>query len=234
MVFHTATQVHPLRDSIIFDSGASGHICNDLSIMTDNRDAPLNDILSTASGNLQITKDGTMTIRNTIHGQSKVLHLPNAAYVPDSAVSLASMQKLKNYGVRWDQDNDTLTFKGDTICQLEQYYGVYTLYNKAITTPSPSVFASFRDEPKTTEITTSTLHRRLGHAGTQALEHIPTDHGVIVKNSGPATEECETSGLSKMHQVLSKRPAHKATKPFKRLHFDLIILDSLTFSEAAP
>ena len=89
VVFHIATQVHPLRDLIIYDSGASGHIYNNLSIITDIRDAPLNDTLSTASGNLQITKYGTMTLRNIIYNQSKILHLPNAAYVPDSAVSLA-------------------------------------------------------------------------------------------------------------------------------------------------
>ena len=225
VVFHTATQVHPLQDLIIYNSGASGYICNNLSMMTDIRDAPLNDTLSTASGNLQITKYSTITLQNTIHNQSKVLHLPNAAYIPDSAVSLASVQKLKNFGVRWNQDNNTLTFNGNTICQLEQHYGVYTLYYKAMTMPLPSVFASFRDNPKTTETTTSTLHRRLGHAGPQALKHIPTNHGVTIKESGPATEKCETYGLSKMHQLLSKRPAHRATRPFERLHFDLIIPD---------
>ena len=94
-----------------------------------------------------------------------------------------------------------------------------------MTIPSPSVFASFRDEPKTTETTTLTLHQWLGHAGPQALEHIPTDYNVTIKESGPATEKYETCGLSKMHQVLSKRPAHKATRPFERLHFNLIIPD---------
>ena len=103
VVAAVAEQVHPLQDSVIYDTGASDHICNDLSIMTNIRDAPPNGKLSTASGNLAITKYGTMTVRTTVNGQPKVLHLPNASYVPGSAVNLASVQKLKNFGVKWNR-----------------------------------------------------------------------------------------------------------------------------------
>ena len=133
--------------------------------MTDIRDAPLNNTLSTASGNLQITKYSTITLQNTIYGQSKVLHLPNIAYILDSAVNLASVQKLKNFSIRWNQDNNTLTFNGNTIYQLEQHYSVYTLYYKAITISLLFIFVSFREKPKIIKTTTSTLHQQLEHAG---------------------------------------------------------------------
>ena len=223
VVFHTATQIYFLRDLIIYNSDASGYICNNLSIITNIRDAPLNNILFTALDNLQITKYGTITLWNTIYSQFKVLHLLNAAYVPNSAVSLALVQKLKNFSVRWNQNNDILTFNGNDICLLKQHYNVYTLNYKAVTTPLLSVFMSFRDKPKTTKTTTLTLHRRLKHAEPQALKQIPINYGVTVKESGPATEKYKICGLLKIHQVLLKRPAHKATRLFERLYFNFVI-----------
>jgi len=38
----------------------------------------------------------------------------------------------------------------------------------------------------------------------------------------PATHECETCAVSKAHQIISRRPARRAEKPFKCVHFNLI------------
>ena len=195
--------------------------------MKDLRDPPYAASLSTASGTLPILKYETMTVQSSIQGQTKLLELPNTAYVPDSVVSLASVHQLKTFRVRWNQDNNLLTFRGNNICQLEQHFGVYTLKFKLATEPSslPTAFIASRSEPKTTKASIDILHRRLGHAGPRALERLSSDHGVIFKNNrGPATTECETCGISKMHKIILTRPSQRATRPFKRLHFDLVIL----------
>jgi transposase InsO family protein len=78
-------------------------------------------------------------------------------------------------------------------------------------------------------------HRRLGHAGPKAIQKLtaavlPDAHGDAhgdahrdVKLLGPAIHECEQCAISKITQRISRMsPTRPATRPFERLHFDMI------------
>ena len=210
---------HPLYDSIIYDSGASDHVCNKRSRFIVYEPSVDNSCLSTASGSLPIAGYGTIEITAQIGTESRTLHIPKTAYVPDCVTTLISASKLVQFGVRWNQDNDTLIYNGDVVCQLQRLFGVYVMEYNAI--PEPSVFATRADQPKTTTATAEIFHRRLAHAGPDVIAHLPGEH-ITVTGQGPSTTDCHTCGLAKTHQLISKRPSQRASRPLERIHFDLL------------
>ena len=66
----------------------------------------------------------------------------------------------------------------------------------------------------------------MGHCRPAVIEKLRDIPDVVVKEgAAPLTVECETCAVSKMHKLVNRMPANRATKPFQILHFDLIILD---------
>ena len=210
---------HPLYDSIIYDSGASDHVCNKRSRFVTYEPSVDNSCLSTASGSLPIAGYGTIEITAQIGTENRTLHIPKTAYVPDCVTTLISASKLVQFGVRWNQDNDTLVYNGDVVCQLQRLFGVYVMEYNAV--PEPSVFTARANQPKTTTATAETFHRRLAHAGPDVIAHLPGEH-ITVTGQGPSTTDCHTCGLAKAHQLISKRPSQRAFRPLERIHFDLL------------
>jgi len=56
------------------------------------------------------------------------------------------------------------------------------------------------------------------------IQHLADERSEIsvTNGNGPATNECETCTMSKAHQIILRRPAQRAEKPFECVHFDLI------------
>lgn len=104
-----------------------------------------------------------------------------------------------------------------------------TLSSMATTRRTPTE-ASFATQSKPVKHSSKPLlnqaeghiwHQRLGHAGKDAIEQLPQSvTGTILK--GPTTVECESCGVSKAHEVISRRPPTRSTVPFYRIHLDLI------------
>src|SRR5437868_5102171 len=90
--------------------------------------------------------------------------------------------------------------------------------------PQTSAFVMKSSKPRTTTASPQLWHYRLGHCRPKVIEHLAKERdGISVTDGqGPATHECKTCAISKAHQIISRRPAQRATKPFERVHFDLI------------
>ena len=70
-------------------------------------------------------------------------------------------------------------------------------------------------------------HRRLGHVSMDAIEHLPDAlSGVQVVRSQTlpksSTSPCEGCAVANLQHQISRRPAQRASRPFERVHFDLI------------
>jgi hypothetical protein len=67
-----------------------------------------------------------------------------------------------------------------------------------------------------------------GHAGRQAIEHLPGSVDgleLVDGNPAPKWKDCETCIQTKLTQLVSQRPPREpATRPFQRISIDLIQL----------
>ena len=64
----------------------------------------------------------------------------------------------------------------------------------------------------------------MGHPGTDVVEKLPTSVSGVKLAKGPTAIKCEVCAISKAHQIISRRPTSIATKPFERVHFDLVYM----------
>ena len=78
------------------DTGASRHVCNDLSMMGDVRTRETPILLRQLVGDIKVYTTGT--VRRDCHdgsGGSRTVSLLNTCYIPDAKVNLFSLQKLR-------------------------------------------------------------------------------------------------------------------------------------------
>ncbi|KAI0612592.1 rve domain-containing protein [Pyrenophora tritici-repentis] len=81
---------------------------------------------------------------------------------------------------------------------------------------------------KPLQLTPNEAHVMWGHAGRQAIEHLPGSVDGLELMDGdqaPKWKDCETCIQSKLTQLVSRRqPREPATRPFQRISIDLIQL----------
>jgi hypothetical protein len=119
--------------------------------------------------------------------------------------------------VHWDTKQQELRRGNEIFENIEKRHGQWVLeYNE------PAAFIARTAQSRPDSIATADIwHRRLGHAGPEALEHLSTAV-TGAKLKGPMTIDCETCSLSKAHKQISRRPAPRAKEPFEKIYFDLI------------
>jgi hypothetical protein len=67
-------------------------------------------------------------------------------------------------------------------------------------------------------------HQRMGHLYEEAIKKLPLAvNGVVLDQSEPLGV-CEVCRISYAPQLISRRTPERATRPFKKVHFDLIQL----------
>ncbi|KAM4067449.1 reverse transcriptase (RNA-dependent DNA polymerase) [Hirsutella rhossiliensis] len=97
-----ASSDYPLRRSSLLDSGASLHICNDLSRFRSFKKAK-KDYVVTGESEVRIEGYGKVNYKMTMpDGSYRKLKLKNVAYCPRFSTSLISFNKLLEEGIHWD------------------------------------------------------------------------------------------------------------------------------------
>ena len=78
------------------------------------------------------------------------------------------------------------------------------------------------------------LHVLLGHAGSDAIDHLPSNVIGIAPPTGgsPKTINCEQCSQNKGHQIISRRIGHEigASRPFETVAIDLIRLEATAYN----
>jgi hypothetical protein len=222
-----------LRLSATYDSGCSNHLTWDKSRFI-GEITPAFEWVSTPDGDLLVEGFGTMLVNGKLNGRNQPLHFRNTAYVPNSSVTLISVGTLKRDEFYWNMHTDRVEKKGVPIFELEEHFNLFTAeYHPVGHTAAYSanfVGSRVSDIPKGTAWK---FHLRLGHCQPEVISQLESQKIINVIKDGsdaPTTVKCETCAMAKMHQLISKISASgKATKPFQRIHFDLIILKKTAF-----
>ncbi|KJZ71835.1 hypothetical protein HIM_06271 [Hirsutella minnesotensis 3608] len=207
---------YPLKNSTLLDSGASLHICNNLSRFRSFRKARA-DFLITGDSEVRIEGYGRVDVTVTApDGSKRKLRLKKVAYCPTFSASLVSFQLLRDEGIFWD------TFPTPTrlvhksrrpICVLFRVYQQFVLdfrpikqedFDEAAFLASKPRRKGSRD-PRPTAVADADLwHARLGHLGPMALYKLGQRKGLRIK--GPKTAECEICAQGRARRQVSRRP----------------------------
>ncbi|KAI9860281.1 MAG: hypothetical protein M1813_006170 [Trichoglossum hirsutum] len=129
---------YKLYRSVILDSGATIHICNDRARFQTFRLAIEEEFLYAEATIVLIEGYSNVTFTAATPNSPMKVGLVDTAYVPAFYTTVASLNKFVNKGVHLDTENDCLQQKGKTFCMLEQYYSQWTLEFNEL----PSIFAT--------------------------------------------------------------------------------------------
>ena len=212
---------HRPQNSFIYDGGATMHICHDRKRFRDYKPAPEGHAVAAGKSLCPIMGYGTVTITVQTPSGPRKIDLLDTALIPDFLINVVSGDKLDQREVFFDGESQHLKYHGNTFCQLQKIGGLWIMEHNPLN--DHLAFAARSAQPRTaSEASPQVWHERLGHPQPDAIEHLSTAVAGTKLSKGPSTIECEVCSLSKAHRRISRRPAAHSTKPFERVHLDLV------------
>jgi len=220
------------------DSGASRHVCTNLSLMWDVvvREDPI--LLRQLSGELKVFVTGTVKLEcHDKEGESVELSLYNVLFIPQAKVNLLSLQKLRkaNYRVEQPQRIGTEWIQSEAgryVGSMDVDGEGRSVLNCMTMLPPPSSppvmllpVEFVPEEVLVAAVELELLHRRLGHMGKTAMTRLGKEglvrglEGGVVGEMG-VCRGCELGKpLAKPHPL--KDVAYRATSKLELVHADL-------------
>ena len=227
---------YPLRHSFVLDSGATCHITNNPEQIYHYKPPNEGDFVWAGNSRIWIMGYGTIILNLTHNQRPRKLVLDHVAICPDLLCNLVSFRKLRQTGIWWDTKPEPTALKrldGTTICELSERCGQWVLDTHRIrvpdhtpgfcTQPDPQAHHTHNHSSKTKKppqrATALLWHKRLGHPGPSAVEHLVQQaEGVRIK--GVTTVECNACGTAKIRRQISRAPRTNDQKPGERISID--------------
>ena len=205
--FNVNDQQYPLRNLFILDSGSTTHICNNIERMTNLRAPMPGDYIWAGNTRVWIQGYGTVQVRTKGYHAEQSIQLNNVALCPDILCNLVSFRLLRQQGIWWDNKSEpTMLRRQDEsvvailveVCDqwvVEAQQGQAAFY----------VHTSSRTTRAVQKVTAILWHKRLGHPGPAAIEHlVHQSEGVRIK--GVTTVKCDACGRAKLKRQIRRTP----------------------------
>ncbi len=175
------------------------------------------------AGNTQVWIQGYGTVRVKAKGQrgEQIIQLNNVALCPDILCNLVSFRLLRQQGIWWDNKSEPTTLRRQDnsvvailveICDqwvIEAQRGQATFY----------VHTSSKTNRAVQKVTAMLWHKRLGHPGPAAIEHL-VHHSEGVRIKGVTTVECNACGRAKSRRQIRRAPRINDEGPGERIAID--------------
>jgi len=207
------------RNTWIADSGASTHMCNDISALYDLKET--NQVISIGDGRkMLVTKTGKL--RGEIideNGKSKIITLTNVSFIPDLVVNLFSLTLVmeKDYSIVGTKKGIKVN-KGSSSVEFYTKFGSTNGYIFG-TCIRPINQIALVSETKTNK-TYAEAHSVLGHPGQDLLEG--TSQRLNWTLNGDKEVSCEDCMIAKARRAnLNKKAKNPVKQPGKRLMIDI-------------
>lgn len=205
------TDNYPLRNSLIFDPGATISLTNNADRLINPRQARPGDFVWTGEGQLPILAYGTMDVK----AGNSAIRLEDVAFCPRLITSLISFRQLRRKGYHWDTRSEPTKLRrrdNSVVCQIMEKFGQYVLEYVPENT-SITAFIAYRKKFHSATRRPPRLgdglrwHQRLGHPGPEAIRHlVNASQGVRLQIQGPPTIDCEACALAKIPRQVSRTP----------------------------
>ncbi len=167
----------------------------------------------------------TMIVNDKLNNKIVRLKFANKAWISSTDVILISSTRLIKEEYDRDLHTNTLMhMKSDTkVCEISMHCNVLLLEFNLIKHANSI-------QPRKSTLTKATpwfWHLRLDHCRSEMIHQLKKidDIEMIKENEDESskTVNCETCAVSKMHRLMQKISAERATKSYEILHFDIII-----------
>lgn len=177
------------------------------------------------AGNTKIWVKGYGSIKLTLKGRQGInrLTLHDVALCPDLHCNLVSFRLLRQRGIWWDTKIEPTTLRkvdGTIIGSLTEIHGQWVIEHQPIHQASNHTHkTTSRTERAAQKASALLWHKRLGHPGPVAVEHLVSQaQGVRIK--GITTVECDSCGRSKSRRQIRRAPRTHEDGPGERLAID--------------
>lgn len=241
----------PFIDHWVVDPGSQRHICNRATRIKNLRRASGSFLMAGGSA-LQIVGYCEALVRMVCaNGLTQNVWLSNTAFIPTSSVNLVSTGMLRTHGMFLNERRACLEDRSGTpVYRVFAVQGLWVAETMDVPMemdwvhmqqwqepPSEYSFSSFERRP--TEGNRQLWHRRLGHAGMNAIQHVEDAvQGATLKEEVDPKTFCPRCTISKSRTQTSRRPrslreeAPLLSKPFAVLHSDLICPNIPAFDQS--
>lgn len=216
----------------ILDSGATHHICADISLF-DAPPAPLPREVPITFGNKErasAVAEGTVTLH--CPGAKQPLELRDVLFVPGAGANLLSLPTAASRGARFLFDDRTCTVLcGDTtvaVANVRGRGGLYCIRSPATPAePAAAPAVGLVATAARAESTPELWHRRYGHLGFDGLSRLAGEEMVngmgVTKTDFMAAKKtaCEPCLHAKQHRQPFGSSASSTSRPLELVHMDL-------------
>ena len=210
-----ASDVFSENDQLLVDSGATSHICNDLTkfvsfdeeFESERHFIELAD--GTVSNNMGTLRRGTVEVKiKSSEGKSYTTKLEDTLYVPSYPQNIFSVRAATKNGciATFGPKSAELVMPDQTKFPLVDRNRLYYLYSNV------DKMRASHDLKK--------WHELLGHCNIEDIKKMESIvNGMVI--SKKENFDCETCILGKQTQTISRVPDKRATKPLELVHIDL-------------
>ena len=169
------TEVYPLRESFILDSGAGVHVCNNPQRLR-NRRPVANKFLMTGSHREAIDGFGEVDIVvQALDRQQRTVTLKDVALVPTFRTSIVSYKRFENIGGSWDTRAKALMYGSKTFCTILDKHGQFVVEYTPLDAPPT----------ETTDLPTG--------SATDSDADLPTDSATDTDLTDPALTDMDSA-----------------------------------------
>lgn len=201
-----------LSQNILMDSGASAHFFNNKRFFSELIKSNNEEHISMGKDRTNLPIKGTGTVK--LIWKHQTIALSNCLFVPDLVVNLISPGKLIAKGCSLKSSKGQFRLIRNNQCLLEgKIIKNLFVVNKPKSIGQNNCYLS---TSKNSAISTWDLHLSLGHASIGRLREIPY---LKLNNEDFFCKDC---ALGKITKSPFKIQATLATKPFERLHLNLV------------
>jgi hypothetical protein len=229
----------PLINRWILDPGSNAHVANSKSFnWTTTAQARRGECVYAGGQLLQIEEWGEVELCVETPSGRQPFKLTYVAYIPGFFTSVLGLSRCRSRDIHFDSGRNCLyqRDRSNPVCYLEYADGHWLIDADSSVRPSPKALmaatAGYRSKPsyaekKPVKLSNDQAHRLLGHASYEAVSHLAqsADGVEISQEPGKSWKECEVCIETKLHKLISRRPAQSvAARPFYRIAIDLIQL----------
>jgi hypothetical protein len=186
------------------------------------------------AGNTRVWIQGygnVLVITKGVQGKH-TLRLDNVAWCPDFLCSLISFRLLRRQGIWWENREDPTSLRqwdGTTIATLSEQHGQWVVESPA--EPAAAFHVRMNRAKRRSQRATAMLwHKRLGHPGPLAIEHL-VQQSEGVKIIGITTVQCDACGRSKSKRQIRRAPRLNDEGPGERIAIDFHEYEAGSFTK---
>ncbi|KAI1509646.1 Pol protein [Pyrenophora tritici-repentis] len=223
----------------ILDPGSNTHVTNTRAYGWKKRADGTGEVVKAGNQELAIREWGDVILLINTPTGTEQIELTYVAYVPGFLTNVVGLSRCRSIGIHFDSGRDCLyQRRWNNVISKLQYVGGHWLIDAdgmerpdagPLLAASTHAYKKPSHEPrKPLRLTLEEAHVMWGHAGRQAIGHLPGSVDgleLVDGEQAPKWKDCDTCIQSKLTQLVSRRlPREPATRPFQRTSIDLIQL----------